>query len=766
MGRWARILNIFLVLIFLLGVQSPYVAKALTDEQKKAFRSGVYYFNTEDNDACSASTANQGDLSIGKDSGGEVKINFDEIAKKYPKFHSGIVKQINGVVIAAKNADQHPPAAASVLKLIIGDVYLRTNPDLSKSVTIKAHQVYDAKNTDGTAYAPKVGQSVKLKALLKEMLIHSSDTAPNVLIDEVGGLDAATDAAKKIGYKDTTIGSYYNSAGKPTKAVNRSTAKDLTVAMENIYTNKGLDYQIAQEALRLDEFDFGLGSEANKWGGTSLVTANSAVFAIGESKYIITLYFSAAWDGSLPSIGYNAKESEAVVWLREVTNQIVKTVKESATTPMKSSSDAPIDISFKEYKEQVDGDLVSELKSITQTIKPNISAYKAAASRWGIPWQAIAATHWREGTAGARKSMVNGTSLPTAPQLNGKEYIWGSADARIDIRSQNKKDIPIGNGGAPPRRFYGKLVQDIDYSTWLLIQHGVRPNHNPQFNSDPDRFIAKAQSSGLTKEEWTNTWSAYLGGASLGYGSFGRDGERRMGAGAIMAYLGGLVEKPPTPNVSKYPGASDEDYDKVSGGVDGSISTTGEGTINCANAGEEGIGGPVSANGYAFPIAAKKKSDLSSFGNALNLLPCNNSNGCHHAEKFSQGAFAFDLGVKGYGPDRSQNAPVYAISDGEMKHVTYERNNSPCNQFEFKSNLDGYVYWYGHLAYDASIKTGQKYKAGEQVGKVGPTICADNTAPHLHIDRGSPKGEDGGRECCRDKGIITLINKLYQGLPE
>ncbi|MEK7059358.1 MAG: M23 family metallopeptidase [Patescibacteria group bacterium] len=183
---------------------------------------------------------------------------------------------------------------------------------------------------------------------------------------------------------------------------------------------------------------------------------------------------------------------------------------------------------------------------------------------------------------------------------------------------------------------------------------------------------------------------------------------------------------------------------------------------SCGDA--SGSSGNVNIDGYAFPIAAKKKSDYATFG-ALSAVPCDDSTGCHHPFH-PRGSYAFDLGVKGYGPDRSQNAPVYAISDGELVHVTYTRNGGRCNQLEFKSDKDGYVYWYGHLAPDPSIKKGQHYKAGQQIGKVGPSRCADNTAPHLHIDRGYPKGAMGGSEDHRDAGIIDLINKLYGELPD
>lgn len=186
---------------------------------------------------------------------------------------------------------------------------------------------------------------------------------------------------------------------------------------------------------------------------------------------------------------------------------------------------------------------------------------------------------------------------------------------------------------------------------------------------------------------------------------------------------------------------------------------------DCAQQAANELGGEaIVIDGYAFPIAAKHKSDYDTFG-ALSAVPCNNAGGCHHNEAGVRAGYAFDLGVKGFGPDRSQNAPVYAISDGVLVGVRYIYHGNPCNSLEFKSDKDGYVYWYGHLAVDNSIKVSQRFQAGQQIGKVGPTACALGTAPHLHIDRGYPKGEFGGSECCRDQGIIPLINKLFEALP-
>jgi hypothetical protein len=177
-----------------------------------------------------------------------------------------------------------------------------------------------------------------------------------------------------------------------------------------------------------------------------------------------------------------------------------------------------------------------------------------------------------------------------------------------------------------------------------------------------------------------------------------------------------------------------------------------------------GESGPVNVqDGYAFPIAIQKKSDYETFG-ALSQVPCKNlSSGCHHNEDGPRAGFAFDLGVKGYGPDRSQNAPVYAITDGVLKSVRHARNGAFCNSFQLVSK-DGYWYWYGHLAGDNSIKEGMKVSVGDRIGKVGQTACADHTAPHLHIDRGYPKGSPGGG-ASRDKGMINIINDLFAGLP-
>ncbi|MEX2014358.1 MAG: M23 family metallopeptidase, partial [Candidatus Saccharimonadales bacterium] len=73
----------------------------------------------------------------------------------------------------------------------------------------------------------------------------------------------------------------------------------------------------------------------------------------------------------------------------------------------------------------------------------------------------------------------------------------------------------------------------------------------------------------------------------------------------------------------------------------------------------------------------------------------------------------------------------------------------------------GWYYWYGHIK-NPTVSNGDKVKAGDKLAVIGQSACADDTDPHLHIDRGTPKGEYGGSECCRDPDFVPLLDKIYE----
>ena len=172
--------------------------------------------------------------------------------------------------------------------------------------------------------------------------------------------------------------------------------------------------------------------------------------------------------------------------------------------------------------------------------------------------------------------------------------------------------------------------------------------------------------------------------------------------------------------------------------------------------------GIVGTDGYSFPVAPQRRSQNSGVA-AMSPLPCSSVSSCHHPFK-PPGGYAFDISRKP-GGDPVVGTPVYAISDGEIKRVNPAYANiEGCQSLQLASK-DGYWYWYGHLQ-QTSVNENQQVIAGQQLAVIGESKCAKNTSPHLHIDRGSPKGSEGGNECCRDPGITPLINTLFAGLPE
>lgn len=157
--------------------------------------------------------------------------------------------------------------------------------------------------------------------------------------------------------------------------------------------------------------------------------------------------------------------------------------------------------------------------------------------------------------------------------------------------------------------------------------------------------------------------------------------------------------------------------------------------------------GIVNADGYAMPV----NMDV-----VAGQLPCESAT-CHH-----DGTPAADLGIA----EKWEGDPVYAIFDGKISNLHYRAGfgASPapqeCISFQLEGD-DGWKYWYGHIK-DPKVSNGEEVKAGQKLAVIGQSACADDTPPHLHIDRGSPKGSLGGNECCRDPGFVPLLNKIYK----
>lgn len=161
---------------------------------------------------------------------------------------------------------------------------------------------------------------------------------------------------------------------------------------------------------------------------------------------------------------------------------------------------------------------------------------------------------------------------------------------------------------------------------------------------------------------------------------------------------------------------------------------------------------------YGWPVAPARQSENGGVP-GTSALPCN-SNSCHH-----DGTPAFDISRKP-GEDAAVGTPVFAIVSGriENRRDTYQ-GRAGCQTIQLVGE-DGYWYWYGHVQ-GIEKANGDEVTAGEQIAIIGQRKCTGNgSLPHLHIDRGSPKGHPGGSVGSRDAGMLNIINTLFNNMPE
>lgn len=317
-------------------------------------------------------------------------IDLASLASRYG-LHSVLIKQIGGGEVASLNSKGIPDSPASTLKAIIADTLLQSNPDLSKDVTVLSRHLYEGTGA-GSIQDPKAGKTVSLGEALEITLTYSSNTYANVLIDAAGGLSGFTEKAKSLGYSSTEAVSYFNSSAT---RVNKTTVTDLTAAMEHLYTTRAEGYTRAQKALQNSTVTFGINSQANKWGGNSRVTGNSAV--VVNSKYIVSMYINAPYNG--PDTGPATK-------VRDATNEIVDYLKRldaSATASgsgglCQSSCQAEVAGTLPATVPQPHNGLFSQAAA-SQKINPQFLA-AVFLSEQGNVWRPFD-TEWKTSPAGA-----------------------------------------------------------------------------------------------------------------------------------------------------------------------------------------------------------------------------------------------------------------------------------------------------------------------------------------------------------------------------
>lgn len=167
--------------------------------------------------------------------------------------------------------------------------------------------------------------------------------------------------------------------------------------MEKIFSNSSNYYQLAQKYLRAESVNYGINSDANKWGGTSKISDNTALFSnINGNKYIVTMFIDRDWQvdatGSIKDSGpYQIKNA---------TNAVV--------AALTNGSGAPVNISS--------GSIASLSADEVKALKQNQSVYEQAAEKTKVPWQLLAAIHYREtdfSTTNSNMYQITGYSGPS-----------------------------------------------------------------------------------------------------------------------------------------------------------------------------------------------------------------------------------------------------------------------------------------------------------------------------------------------------------------
>ena len=202
--------------------------------------------------------------------------------------------------------------------------------------------------------------------------------------------------------------------------------------------------------------------------------------------------------------------------------------------------------------------------------------------------------------------------------------------------------------------------------------------------------------------------------------------------------------------------AWEENFERSGGAALGSRMSAAESIYKAYQAGKLGDktfnpcgseeSGTVNTDGYAYPVAPLNKS-----------APRPTTG---HAQPY-----AYDF-------MRPGGTAVFTVVSGTIGYVNtnYSMPGRPpvpgCTSINLYGG-DGWKYWYGHLM-NPLVKDGDPVAAGKKIAEVsnfGGYDCYGG-GMHLHLDRGYPKGEGGGRGCCRgDETFIPFLQKLYDELP-
>lgn len=182
-----------------------------------------------------------------------------------------------------------PPSCASTIKLVVArvlqDRVARGQISLNTQVKIRRDLVAGGNRNS-------IGSYISVNRLLYNTLQFSSNTAANLLIKRMGGLERVTAIANSLGYRGTAFRNYF-SIDRQSSLPNRCTVRDTTQAMKDLWIRTDGVATTAKSALRNAETKFGYPGEiAAKIGNNSDGLGNIGIVGIRGRYYAIGVYLN------------------------------------------------------------------------------------------------------------------------------------------------------------------------------------------------------------------------------------------------------------------------------------------------------------------------------------------------------------------------------------------------------------------------------------------------------------------------------------------
>ena len=361
----------------------------------------------------------------------------------------------------------------------------------------------------------------------------------------------------------------------------------------------------------------------------------------------------------------------------------------------------------------------------------NMAAYEAGARDANIPWQALAAIHWREASMDPARSLADGESLGVGISIDGQQ-IGNTLSEDAKITANNLvgigKEVYGVNISLPSASWEDFAWAFLAYNRGFMYQSVNEPfDHSPYVMNYYD------------KNHWDMRWihaDSWYAGRQIN--SVEGLVNSQLGALTVFAYLGGMNQ-----TSSACDGYAGSNPVVDINGVKYTFPLLGATKKNVmqGQCGASDLSAPPGWSHHDYPAA-----DLGLCGSMLGLPTPDMSSG-------------FDGPGKAMNMYASTGVKVVAVTDGKISSYTQYTNkidpawHSKCSSVSFDGN-DGNRYWLGHMAYDNTKKAGDEFKVGDVIGVVGDPKCAQDTQAHLHIQY----------QPSRD--ISGLIQRLYESLKE